>query len=266
MPDEDYPRLPDLPTTAGTVAAPCSPAPSPRSRSPPAATTPCRCSPACGWRSTANKLTLAATDRYRLAVRELTWTPANSAAADVQVLVPARTLHDAAKSLAGDAELTIALSASGGAARGSSASPAPAGAPRPGCSTRSSRPTGRCCPTIWVTAEVSVAALTEAVKRVALVADRGTPVRLEFADGGGDPVRRRRGRGHGPRRPRGRLRGRTDHHGVQPGFLLDGLGAIGPGGPVAVHHAEQAGRDPPGRRGRAAADYTYLIMPVRLPG
>ena len=38
------------------------------------------------------RVTLAATDRYRLAVRELIWTPANAAAADAQVLVPARTL------------------------------------------------------------------------------------------------------------------------------------------------------------------------------
>ena len=55
--------------------APRSRRPSPRSRSPPAATTRCRCSPACGSRSTATQLTLAATDRYRLAVRELDWTP-----------------------------------------------------------------------------------------------------------------------------------------------------------------------------------------------
>src|SRR5262249_57195094 len=32
--------------------------------------------------------------------------------------------------------------------------------------------------------EVPVAPLVEAVKRVALVAERGTPVRMEFADGG----------------------------------------------------------------------------------
>src|SRR5437764_769476 len=59
-----------------------------------------------------DRLTLAATDRYRLAVRELTWSPASTAATEAQVLVPARTLHDAARSLTSEAELTISLSTS----------------------------------------------------------------------------------------------------------------------------------------------------------
>ena len=45
-------------------------------------------------------LTLAATDRYRLAVRELPWEPGQSAGEAV-ALVPARTLADTAKALAG---------------------------------------------------------------------------------------------------------------------------------------------------------------------
>jgi DNA polymerase-3 subunit beta len=36
-----------------------------------------------------DRLTLAATDRYRLAVRELTWKPADANAPAVDVLVPA---------------------------------------------------------------------------------------------------------------------------------------------------------------------------------
>ena len=50
---------------------------------------------------------MAATDRYRLAVRELTWQP--TSALELQVLVPARALSDAAKSLAGQQDLAIAL-------------------------------------------------------------------------------------------------------------------------------------------------------------
>ena len=45
-------------------------------------------------------LTLAATDRYRLAVRELPWEPGQSDGEAV-ALVPARTLADTAKALAG---------------------------------------------------------------------------------------------------------------------------------------------------------------------
>src|SRR2546422_638413 len=46
------------------------------------------------------KLTLAATDRFRLAVRELEWTP-EDAGQSTAVLIPARTLSEVAKTLAG---------------------------------------------------------------------------------------------------------------------------------------------------------------------
>lgn len=58
-------------------------------------------------------ITLAATDRYRLAVRTLHWVPEDpsiSAAA----LVPARMLNDAGKALSGAEQVTIGLSSSQG--------------------------------------------------------------------------------------------------------------------------------------------------------
>ena len=49
-------------------------------------------------------------------------------------------------------------------------------------------------PSEWAsTAEVTVGPFVEAVKRVALVAERNAPVRLEFADGQSRTERRRRG-------------------------------------------------------------------------
>src|SRR5699024_2924728 len=45
-----------------------------------------------------SKLTLVATDRFRLAMREFEWEPAEGLP-DASVLVPARILADAAKSL-----------------------------------------------------------------------------------------------------------------------------------------------------------------------
>ena len=81
-------------------------------------------------------VTLAATDRYRLAVREFAWrpeTPGLSAA----VLVPARTLADAAKTLTSGPEIVLSLS-SGAPARASSACRARTGRPPPGCWTPSS--------------------------------------------------------------------------------------------------------------------------------
>src|SRR5438552_3793158 len=62
------------------------------------------------------QLRLAATDRYRLAVRELLWKP-EQADMSVQVLVPARTIAESAKTLAGGSDVTLALS-DGGAGEG----------------------------------------------------------------------------------------------------------------------------------------------------
>ncbi len=47
-----------------------------------------------------DKVTLAATDRYRLAVRELCWSPEHTGLESV-ALVPARTLAETAKALGG---------------------------------------------------------------------------------------------------------------------------------------------------------------------
>ena len=174
MPVEDYPRLPDMPSTAGTVDAAEF------------ATAVAQAAIAAGRDDTlpmltgvrleiaGEKLTLAATDRYRLAVRELTWKPDNPSAEDVAVLVPARTLADAAKSLAGSDTLTISLSSGSGggggtgspgpkaAASSDSAAPTAAGpaGPPPGCWTPPSRPTSRIVPNDWASsAEVDVAEL-----------------------------------------------------------------------------------------------------------
>ena len=62
------------------------------------------------------QLRLAATDRYRLAVRELLWKPEQSGLA-AQVLIPARTLAESAKTLTTGSEITLALSG-GGAGEG----------------------------------------------------------------------------------------------------------------------------------------------------
>ena len=61
-------------------------------------------------------VTLAATDRYRFAVREFLWKPESPDASAV-ALVPAKTLWDTAKSLSGGETVALALSGSGAAAR-----------------------------------------------------------------------------------------------------------------------------------------------------
>ena len=273
MPVEEYPKLPTMPSTAGTVDAGEF------------ATAVAQVAVAAGRDDTlpmltgvrleieGAKLTLAATDRYRLAVRELTWNPQNPSADAAQVLVPARTLADAAKSLAHSQSLTIALS-SGGAGEGIIGFTGTT-------SGRASRTTTRLLdatfpayrsllPSEWASsAEVPVGPLVEAVRRVALVADRNAPVRLEFGDGavalsaGGDDE------GRAEEQLEVSYEGEAITTAFNPQFLLDGLGSLSvptarllftsSNKPVVLRPAgPQDGAD--------GMDYTYLIMPVRLPG
>jgi DNA polymerase-3 subunit beta len=276
MPVEDYPKLPAMPSTAGTVAAAEF------------ATAVGQVAVAAGRDDTlpmltgvrleidGAKLTLAATDRYRLAVRELAWSPDNPSADAVQVLVPARTLADAAKSLAHSDTLTLALSA-GGAGEGIIGFTGTTDG-------RSSRTTTRLLdatfppyrsllPTEWSsTAEITIAPLVEAVRRVALVADRNAPVRLEFADGsvalsaGGDDE------GRAEEQLEVGYEGDPITTAFNPQFLLDGLNSLVGGTARMLFTSSNKPvvlRPTPAGDEHVSADgseYTYLIMPVRLPG
>lgn len=270
MPDEDYPRLPELPTTAGTVSSSVF------------ARAASQVAIAAGKDDTlpmltgvrfeidGDRLTLAATDRYRLAIRELNWNPASTESANAQVLVPARTLSDAAKSLTSEAELTISLSNSGN------------GEGIIGFSGTGRRTTTRLLdaqfppyrtllPTEFsVTADVQVSALIESVKRVALVADRGNPVRLQFSDGGLTLTAGGDDEGRAEENLEADFDGDEITTAFNPSFLLEGLGAIEepvarlffttPTKPAIIRPASAPGS------ATGPSDYTYLIMPVRMPG
>ena len=271
MPVEDYPRLPTMPTTAGTVD------------SAEFATAVAQVAIAAGRDDTlpmltgvrleieGDRLTLAATDRYRLAVRELTWNPGDPSAEPAQVLVPARTLADAAKSLSNSESMTIALSSSGGTAEGiigfSERPTAAPAAPPPACSTPRSRPTARCCrpngprpPRSWSLRS------SRRSSGCALVADRNAPVRLEFADGSVALSAGGEDEGRAEEQLEVGYEGEPITTAFNPQFLLDGLGALSSGSarllftssnkPVVLR-PDASGAD---------GDYTYLIMPVRLPG
>ena len=76
LPVEDYPALPaDAVGDRHGRPATSSPPPSPRSPSPPAATTRCPVLTGVRIEIEGDTVTLAATDRYRLAVREFLWKP-----------------------------------------------------------------------------------------------------------------------------------------------------------------------------------------------
>jgi DNA polymerase III subunit beta len=269
MPVDDYPKLPTMPTTAGTV------------NGAEFAAAVAQVAVAAGRDDTlpmltgvrleidGDKLTLAATDRYRLAVRELSWNPGDPTSAAAQVLVPARALADAAKSLAHSDSLTISLSA-GGTGEGIIGFSGTTNG-------RSSRATTRLLdatfppyrsllPSEWASnAEVPVAPLVEAVKRVALVTDRNAPVRMEFGDGsvglsaGGDDE------GRAEEQLEVTYEGDPITTAFNPQFLLDGLGALATG---TARLLFTSSTKPVVLRPEAAdgTEYTYLIMPVRLPG
>lgn len=271
MPVEDYPRLPSMPSTAGTVQSGVF------------ATAVGQVAIAAGRDDTlpmltgvrveidGARLTLAATDRYRLAVRELDWNPEDPSADAAQVLVPARTLNDAARSLSHSATMTLAL-ASGNTGEGIMGFAGTTNGRASRATTRlldATFPAYRSLlPTDWSSsADIVVAPLIEAVRRVALVADRTTPVRLEFGDGslvlsaGGDDD------GRAEENLEVSYEGEPITTAFNPQFLLDGLGALGtstarllftsPNKPVVLR---------PTAEGDAATEYTYVMMPVRLPG
>jgi DNA polymerase-3 subunit beta len=127
---------------------------------------------------------LAATDRFRLAVRELTWS-ALSPEIEAAVLVPAKTLAEAAKAGIDGSEVRLSLGAGAGVGKDGLL----------GISGNGKRSTTRLLDAEFpkfrqllpaehtAVATINVAELTEAIKLVALVADRGAQVRMEFSDG-----------------------------------------------------------------------------------
>src|SRR5580692_10651411 len=111
LPSAEYPELPELPQLAGTadggvLATAIGQVTTAASRDD---TLPMLT--AVNVELDGATMTLAATDRYRLAVRELGWNPAPGFgdAGRVSLLVPARTLSDAAKMMSAGTEVAIML-------------------------------------------------------------------------------------------------------------------------------------------------------------
>ena len=279
LPVEDYPTLPEMPGVTGTLSSALF------------AAAVAQVAIAAGRDDTlpvltgirveieGDTVTLAATDRYRLAVRELSWRP-ETTGLDAIALVPARTLAETAKSLAGADFVAIAL-ASGASGEGLM-----------GFDGSGRRTTTRLLegefpkyrallPSEALTvADVDTASLVEAVKRVALVAERNTPVRLTFTAG---ELQLDAGTGDEAQASEAlacALDGEPLSIAFNPQFLLDGLGAVdsavarlsfttsnkpavltGGGGEGTADSAA-----PKGGLGGVGGAYRYLLMPVRLSG
>ena len=209
--------------------------------------------------------TLAATDRYRLAVREFTWTPERSSL-DTNALIPARTLAETAKSLGHCEVVHLALSASG------------AGEGLLGFEGDGRRTTSRLLdgefpkyrallPAEAATvATVETSALVDAVKRVALVAERNTPVRLTFSGG---EVELRAGAGdeaQATEAVESSIDGDAIEIAFNPQYLLDGLSALDDATTKLSFTSSTRPAVLTGGSTEGVAAYRYLLMPVRLSG
>jgi len=273
MPEEEYPALPEMPPAAGTVGSDAFA--SAVSQSATAAGRDDTLPALTGVRIEieGDTLTLISTDRYRLAVRELRWTPARpdlSAA----VLVPARALAETARALTSGAEVAIALALPGDGADG-------AGGDgmigfEGGGRQATTRLLGGEFPRHQAllpshanyTAELATPLLAEAVKRVALVAERNTAVRLAFTPG---QLVLEAGTGDEAQAVEV-LEASFDGDdelsiAFNPQYLLDGLTAID-SDTVRISFTE-AGKPAlitgkPSPDGQT--DYRYLLMPIRLGG
>lgn len=222
---------------------------------------------------------LAATDRFRLAVRELTWSAAR-ADTEAAVLVPAKTLAEAAKTGAAGSEVHLSLGAG----------PTVGKEGLLGIHSAGKRSTTRLLDAEFpkfrqllpsehtAVATLSVSELTEAIKRVALVADRGAQVRMEFSDGvlhlsaGADDV------GRAEEDLPVDFAGEPLTIAFNPNYLTDGLGSLHsarvsfgfttPSKPAVLRPAgdDEEPITGPGPFPAVQTDYVYLLMPVRLPG
>lgn len=265
MPVEDYPALPDMPQISGTVSADEF------------ARVVATVAVAAGRDETlpfltgvrieieGDKLTFAATDRYRLAVREMTWNPA-APGMSTAVLVPAKMLSDTAKALANGGEISIGLGNSGDGIVGF------AGGQRHS-TTRlldpDFPPFRKLLPTeTLATADVSAAHLVEAVRRVALVGDRGTPLQLAFEGGNLTLTVAGEEDGSAEESLQTEFEGDPIRIGFNPAYLLDGLGAINAESVrlkfVTATKPAVLSPTPTEDSDEDALSYRYLIMPMRL--
>ena len=263
LPAEEYPTLPDMPETTGTVGADTfSSAISQvaiaagRDDTLPALT---------GIRVEIkdDTLTLVATDRYRLAVRELRCTPG----LDTALLGPARVLGDTARALTSGAEVSVALATSEG-----NSNDGIIGFEGAGRRTTTRLLSGEypryqtLLPSEFsAVSELPAASFADAVKRVALVAERNTPVRLTFTSG---QVLLEAGTGDEAQASES-IEASYDGDDMQiafnPQYLLDGIGAID-SDTVRVSFTTPTRPAVITGKGEAQPDYRYVLMPIRSAG
>ncbi|MEV0145311.1 MULTISPECIES: DNA polymerase III subunit beta [unclassified Nonomuraea] len=202
-------------------------------------------------------VTMAATDRYRIAAREFDWRPVRPDIA-VSAMVPARVLVEVARSLrGGEVQIAMGDGVAGFESVGRSTTVRLLDEQFIDYRTRLASD--------WsIRADVRVGPFVDAIKRVALVAERNTAIRLSFTQGqvtiqaGGGDI------GRGIEVLECELRGDDIDIAFQSQFLLDGLTGIET--ELARLNMESPTRpaliqDVPGDADPA---FRYLVMSLRL--
>lgn len=261
MPVEEYPALPEVPETTGVISASDFQSAVGQVN---IATSKDETLPiltAMRVEIEGDRVTLLATDRYRLAVREFTWNPRNPQVEAV-ALVRGKTMSEAAKAMSGDIE--IALAESGGKEMLAFSSE---GRVTTSLLVEGDYPKVRSLfpKDVAITAVMETSALREAVRRVSLVAERNSPIKFEFADGS---LVLRAGAGDDAQATEAlpaTIEGDDITTGFNPGYIAEGLAQIDtpfvrfsltePKKPVVISGMTEAD-------GEEDTSYRYLLMPI----
>jgi DNA polymerase III subunit beta len=290
LPVKEYPRLPELPRLAGTADGGVL------------ATAIGQVAPAASRDDTLPVITgvnveidedairLVATDRYRLAIRELGWNPAHPGSR-ATLLVPAKTLADAARMMTPGTLVRIMTRGEPGTTDSLRAADAMVGFESGGRRLTTRLIAGeyikymsRFPDAFGSRGDMPAIPLAEAVKRVALVAERGSSVRLSFGHGQVTIEAGTEGQARARETVDADFSGEETTIAFSPHYLLDGLGAaliaatgVSAGPDSGASTPEKArirlqftsptkpalitGSAGPGDE--SAPDYRYLVVPLR---
>jgi DNA polymerase-3 subunit beta len=264
LPVKEYPRLPELPLLAGTVDGGAL------------ATAIGQVAPAASRDDTLPVITgvnleiyddtlrLVATDRYRLAIRELGWNPAHEGLA-ATLLVPAKTLSDAARMMLPGTPVRVMMRGEPGrAAAANQGDSLRAADAMIGFESSGRRLTTRLIAGEYIKymsrfpaefgsrADMPAVPLVEAVKRVALVAERGSSVRLSFGHGKVTIEAGTEGQARARETVNADFAGEETAIAFSPHYLMDGLGAALIAASGAPDKAQGSGKADPADQGEQA--------------
>jgi len=219
-----------------------------------------------------NNLTLVATDRYRVAVREIEWDSGEAGSTEtVTALVPARTLQEIGKTFGHSGTIAVAITNTDD--RELIAFSADRKTVTSLLIKGNFPPVRRLFPeTVDNYAVINTAELIEAVRRVSLVLEREAALRFTFTLDGVTLEAIGSEQAQASETIDAHLSGGDTVVSLKPAFLLDGLGAVhsefvrisftkteNPNKPGPVLITSQSSKDQPG-----ADNYKYLLQPNLL--